>query len=172
MKKKDAGKTIKRIQTRERIGSFVSVVYNSLLLIGTFVFITMYATGFYSVRGNGMTPSAAENGVVVASRFPYLVRVPKRGDVVIASGHLLRVIGLPGETVNIYGGKVYINGMVADEPYLPDKGVTYPYGDSDTFYLKNDEYFLMCDDRTCFDDSRAGRMFTREDIVSKALFAT
>ena len=172
MNKTDSGRALKKIRTEERVGSFVSVLFNAFLIAVTFCFLTMYAAGFYSVRGNGMTPSASENGVVIASALPYKVRAPKRGDVVIAGGHLLRVIGLPGETINIYGGKVYINGLVADEPYLSDKGVTYPYGTTDTFYLESDEYFLMCDDRTCFDDSRAGRMFTREEMTAKALFAT
>ena len=148
----------------------LSVILDALLLASAVIFIIVGVLHFYTVRGTGMTPSISDHGIVITSGLPYTLREPARGDVVSAGGHVLRVIGLPGETIIISGGRVYIDSYLAEEPYLETPGSTYPYRDMDTFFLEQDEYFLLCDDRSCYDDSRSGRIYRREEITSKAVF--
>lgn len=81
----------------------------------------------------------------------------KRGDIVIAESEVLdtvivkRLIAVPGDTLEITGSRVYINGLELDEPYINGPMVTK---DIPRFTLGADDYFLMGDNRNCSLDSR------------------
>lgn len=103
----------------------------------------------------------------------YLFHAPERGDIVVfhhPSGvHrdlVKRVIGLPGETVEMRGGVVYINGRRLIEPYLADGDV--PLGDMAPVVVPPDSYFVMGDNRNHSQDSRVLGPIPMDDIVGKA----
>jgi signal peptidase I len=100
---------------------------------------------------------------------------PDRGDIVILedprdpSGDRLvkRVIGLPGEKLEIVNGVVYINGHKLDEPYIKQ----VPTGNTPPIVLPADEYFVMGDNRNNSDDSRFLGLIPRDLIIGKAMVA-
>lgn len=116
---------------------------------------------------------------VIGSRLAYINSDPQRGDVVIFKFpddpeqkiyYVKRVIGLPGETVNVVDGKVYINDSDTplDEPYLPEpmEGSYGPYT------VPEDCYFMMGDNRNNSLDARfwENQFVPKEKIMAKVLF--
>jgi signal peptidase I len=99
----------------------------------------------------------------------------QRGDVIVAKPKnekekiIKRVIGMPGDKIQIRSGKVYVNDQELLEPYL----VTNTFTSSPTTnitVLKNDQYFLMGDNRTSSQDSRQIGPISKEEIVGRAVF--
>lgn len=114
---------------------------------------------------------------VIGSRLAYLNSDPERGDVVIFKFpdnreiyYVKRVIGLPGDTVNVIDGKVYINDSETplDEPYLPEP-MDGSYG---PYTVPEGCYFMMGDNRNNSLDARfwKNQFVPKEDIMAKVLF--
>lgn len=117
----------------------------------------------FIVKGASMQPSYYENEYLVIDELTYRFRDPVRGETVVfhppgneSQYYIKRVIGLPGETVEVRGGKMFIfndeypNGIALDEPYLNEETEG-----AQRVQLGQDEYFLMGDNRDASLDSRA-----------------
>src|SRR3954469_101559 len=104
------------------------------------------------VEGTSMAPSLSDQERIFINKFVYHVGDIERGDVVVfwypldrSKSFIKRVIGLPGDLVRIESGKVYINGQVLSEPYVPPDYVDFQdYGPT---RVKAGEYFVMGDHR-------------------------
>ncbi|MBO0701987.1 MAG: signal peptidase I [Candidatus Dormibacteraeota bacterium] len=133
------------------------------------------------VSGPSMYPTVATNQYLVALKFPYYLHSPGRGDVVILKSpynpdtdFIKRVIGLPGETVLIKNGTVYINGTVLCEPYLrPDRDGAWTVNanwpaDGRPYHLGSTQYFVMGDNRNVSEDSRTFGPVPRSSILAEA----
>ena len=134
-----------------------------------------------AVKGESMTDTLQNGEIMYVSKPEYLLGNPSRGDIVIChypgrkENFVKRVIGLPGDVVEIRQNVVYINGNPLNESYLTpsrnDDGFTMA-----PFALREDEYFVMGDNRDNSHDSRnyygAGRpaAISRKDIVGKVRF--
>ena len=131
------------------------------------------------VPSGSMEDTLPTRSLLLSWQMPYVFAdpTPQRGDVVTFRseelGKLLvkRVIGLPGDTVSIKNGYVYINGEVLEEDYLPQQGITYQTGSTSVFEVPADCVLVMGDNRTGSYDSRAwGNPYINvEKIKSKAL---
>ena len=126
----------------------------------------MYAFGFRTnVIGNAMEPGLYANQQILINRLVYQISEPSRGDVIafLPNGntnshyYIKRVIGLPGETVRIEGGYVYINDEIYDEGDAYDKIADPGIADSDMILGKG-EYFVLGDNRNFSEDSRFGNI--------------
>ena len=103
-------------------------------------------------------------------------RGPQRGDVVVfrrgAAGneHLVkRVIGLPGDLVLVYAGRVFVNGTQLDEPYvLANDDYTYPL-DGGPVRVPGGEYFVLGDNRPVSADSHLGWFVPTGDMLGQAM---
>lgn len=110
--------------------------------------------GFTVVAGDSMNDTLMTGDVAVLSRWDYLLGAPGRGDIVQIAPekrgglYLKRVIGLPGETVEITDGVVCIDGQPLNEPYVT------PSDDDYHVVLGDDEYFVLGDNRAVSYDSR------------------
>jgi len=108
------------------------------------------------VQGESMLPNLHPNDYALAEPTP---RQLERGDVVVLDdGHedyaIKRVVGLPGETVFLRHGQVFINRRLVQEPYLDRNTRTYPNQKLALFILGKDQYFVMGDNRGNSIDSR------------------
>ena len=110
---------------------------------------------------------------IMGLRLYYDFKEPERGDIVIfkypddeSVDYLKRIIGLPGETVEIISGKVYINGELLDEPYLSEE----PTGDFGPYQVPEDSYFMLGDNRAVSKDSRYwhNTYVKKDKIIAKA----
>ncbi len=115
---------------------------------------------------------------IISSRVHYWFSDPERGDVILFEPpdgdiypYVKRVIGLPGETVTIIDGLVYINDSSAplDEPYLKE----IPVGDFGPYVVPEGCYFVMGDNRNHSNDSRYwnNTFVPRDNVYAKALFS-
>ena len=110
------------------------------------------------ITGQSMTPELRSEDVVLMNRLSYDLGSPKRFDVVVFVREdkkpiVKRVIGLPGETVQIKNGQIYID----DKPLEADKGldqVSLAGLAENPVVLEEDEYFLLGDNRDSSEDSR------------------
>ena len=163
---------------REIAGWVLTLAFAALLalLINSFVFF------FARVEGNSMLGTLKDGEVLFVWRAGYVFGQPQRGDIVIChypktkdGGYLdqkntcyvKRVIGLPGDTVSIRQGTVYINGEALKESYLETERIDSQ--SMEVVVLEEGEYFLMGDNRSDSTDSRRMGAVERGKILGKAV---
>jgi signal peptidase I len=118
-----------------------------------------------------------ENGQqIVLNKIAYRLRPPQRGDVIVfdppvnpQEEYIKRIIGLPGETIDIIGGVVYVHKadgttLSLVEPYVSDPARSLYYGKA----IPPDNYFVLGDNRNNSSDSRAGWTVQVDHIMGKA----
>ena len=143
---------------------FICMVIAAIIAVAQFIDIR-------SVRGNGMAPTINEGQYVVVNKLAYSKRMPERGDVITSNGRLYRIIGIPGDKIQVQNGAVYVNGYMADEAYTDKFDFTYPVRDKISFDMGIGQYFVLCDNRDCYDDSRSGIEVSLDDIYGKVILA-
>ena len=133
-----------------------------------------------TIQESAMEPTLSVGDHLFVNRVVYKLSSPKRGDMIVfktngsddAALHISRVIGLPGETVQISDGKVLINGEVYEENgNFPD--ITNREGwPADSVSLESGEYFVLGDNRNNSEDSRYADIgnVNRKYIVGKLWF--
>ena len=139
----------------------------------------------FIVSGSSMEPNYSNGQYLIIDEISYRTRDPKRGEVIVlkypndrSQYFIKRVIGLPAEKVQIDNGRVTIyndqhpDGIELDESYLPNQGLSFPHnssliGGKKTITLKEDEYFMMGDNRLASSDSRDWGPLNRNDMVGK-----
>jgi signal peptidase I len=98
----------------------------------------------------------------------------ERGDVVVLDDRgndyaLKRIVGLPGETVHIWRGYVFINKKILIEPYLPKRVYTFPRQRTAVFVLGEGQYFVLGDNRPSSSDSRTYGPVERKQVKKRVL---
>ncbi len=143
-------------------------------------FVLVFSVGMRtSVIGDSMEPALHNGQEILMNRILYRISKPKRGDVVVflpngsQNSHLYvkRVVGLPGETVQIREGNVYIDGLLLEESELFDKMIDPGIAQNEVL-LASDEYFVLGDNRNSSEDSRSGNIgaVAKDNIIGKAWF--
>ena len=170
-----------RRQPEEEPFSWKKEIISWIQIIVAAVVIALFLNNV--IIANSRVPTGSmENTImshsrVIGSRLAYINSEPERGDVVIFKFpdnrevyYVKRVIGLPGEMVNVVDGKVYINDSQTplDEPYLPEpmEGSYGPYT------VPEGCYFMMGDNRNNSLDARfwKNQFVPKKDIMAKVLF--
>ncbi len=130
----------------------------------------------FIVSGSSMYPTFEDGNYLIVDEISYRFETPARGDVIIfrfpkdkKKFFIKRIIGLPGETLEIRENIITIKnkdnpgGFVLNEPYV--KNISYS---DETMELKNDEYFLMGDNRGASSDSRSWGNVKKNLIIGRA----
>lgn len=139
-----------------------------LMVVAIYTLVNLIAPR-YIVEGASMQPNFETGEWIIVNRLPYLIGEPQRGDVVIIDfaepqeDLIKRVIGLPGETVEIHDGVVYIDGAALPEHYINAQ----PRYDGE-WTLGPEEYFVLGDNRNNSRDSHSFGALNREQIVGRA----
>ena len=135
------------------------------------ILINLFLAQPTRVHGQSMEPNLHSDQRLVVEKVSYRLHGPRRGDIVVfsmpqQSEELLikRVIGLPGETVEIHDGKVYINGTLLDEPYLTQE----TRGRFGPIVIPPLHVFVLGDNRSFSNDSRAFDAVPIENILGRA----
>jgi len=147
-----------------------------LIAIGLALVIIVFLYQPVKVEGTSMAPLLSDQERIFINKFVYRFEPIQRRDVVVfwypldrSKSFIKRVIGLPGESVEIRQGIVYVNGRAIDEPYVPVQ-----YEDMSDFgpvRVPEDKYFVMGDHRISSNDSRVFGPVESKYIYGRAVFA-
>lgn len=173
-KEKNNEKPEKKIDAKKEIISWIKTIFCAILfayIITTFIIVNAF------VPTGSMKDTVMPGDRLVAFRLSYLFNDPQRYDIAVFKYpddesvlYVKRVIGLPGETVNIIDGKVYIND--SKEP-LDDSFIREPMiGEDGTYVVPDNSYFMLGDNRNDSRDSRfwVDKFVKKDKILGKAIF--
>jgi len=144
------------------------------LALAVIIFLVVNTiTGRYEVQSISMEPTLHEGQYLIVSKIAYWFHGPERGDIIVLdppNGHseipyIKRVIGLPGEKVEVHDGRVWVNGIALNEPYISGPPA---YGENRV--LGDDEYLVLGDNRNNSSDSHIWGVLPRENIIGKSIF--
>lgn len=146
----------------------------AIMIIVVALFTTFIADRT-KVIGNSMEPHIHDGDLFVLNKITYRFSEPERYDIIVfpynhgQSNYIKRIIGLPGETVEILDGEVIINGEVLGENFGMEE-IRYDGNQKYPLTIPEDEYFVMGDNRNNSTDSRYQDVGTikKEDIIGKA----
>ena len=157
---------------RELLGM---LVYVGIVLAITFLIITFVGQRTH-VSGESMENTLDDGDQLIVDKLTYRFHDPERFDIIVFpfrykdnTYYIKRIIGLPGETVQIADGEIYINGEVLEESYgrevMQDAGLA-----AEPLTLGDDEYFVLGDNRNYSSDSRdpSVALIHRKEIIGRA----
>ena len=153
----------------------VDVVKNLFLAIIVVVFIVLFVVQPVRVEGTSMEPQLGDQERVFINKFTYRVFPIQRGDVVVfhypedvSKSFIKRVIALPGESIEVVHGRVFIDGRRLTEEYLSEHSLDAV--NISSFKVPEESYFVMGDHRIVSNDSRHWGALPAKYIYGKAIF--
>ena len=163
----------------DRTRGIVKWVFEIIVTLVFAVLVAISAFQTVTLQESAMEPTYSVGQKFFVNRALYKIKSPKRGDVIVfktsasdsAALHIRRVIGLPGETVQVKDGKIYINGKVYEEngayQDMTDGGLA-----NSAITLESGEYFVLGDNRNNSEDSRYANIgnIKKDYIIGKAWF--
>ena len=152
-------------------GKAARELIETLALTLVIFLLVRFAAPNFRIEGFSMEPDFHDGQYLFVNRLIYMLHPPERGDVIVfipptntSRDYIKRVIGLPGERVEIVNGSVLIGGEELKEPYPLNPG-TYSFG---PVTAGPDEYFVLGDNRDNSSDSHSWGMLSTKKIIGKA----
>lgn len=157
---------------RELLGWLVVII----IAVGASYLVITFVGQRTQVSGQSMETTLSDGDQLIVDKISYRFRDPKRYDIVVFPYHyekntyyIKRIIGMPGETVQIVDGLVYINGQPLNEHY-GNEIIENPGIAEEPITLGADEYFVMGDNRNNSQDSRNNNvgLIHRDELLGRA----
>jgi signal peptidase I len=143
--------------------------------VGTAILIVVFLYQPVKVEGTSMLPELVDQERIFVNKFVYRIEKISRRDIVVfwypmdpSKSYIKRVIGMPGDTVEVRRGVVYVNDKPLDEPYL-----TPEFMDRRSYqpvYVDSGFYYVLGDHRNQSNDSRMWGLVPEKYIYGKAVF--
>jgi signal peptidase I len=171
-------KTIQE-EDQSSFGSFVlEIIKIVVICLAIIIPIRFYLIQPFFVKGESMEPNFSDKEYLIIDQISYRFTDIERGDVVVfrypidpSQFYIKRIVGLPGETVEIKNGEITVfnqgdtEGTLLDEKYIPP---TIETPGEVNYKLGEEEYFVLGDNRNASSDSRAWGALPASNIVGKA----
>jgi signal peptidase I len=157
-------------RARSALREFIETILFTLLI---YFLVRTFLIENYRVVGRSMEPTLQDDQFLVVNKLVYRLHEPQRGDIIVFRDPrdgdrklIKRVIGLPGEALEINNGQVFINERGLQEPYIQAMGQR----SRPPIPIPADHYFVMGDNRNNSSDSRDWGTLPQSEIVGKAWF--
>ncbi|NTU46690.1 signal peptidase I [Candidatus Roizmanbacteria bacterium] len=165
----------------KQILEFVMDILETVVFMGSlFIVIYLFIVTPNQVKGASMEPSFHSGDFIFTSKVTYKLRTPHRGDVVVfqaPSNHdieyIKRIIGLPGDTIMVKEGTVYVNGSALKENYIAAATSVWEGGflkEAQPITVPADELFVMGDNRPHSSDSREFGPIPISTVIGQVFF--
>lgn len=164
-------------QNSEKTSLFKDIVLPIVIALLAVLLLRTFVIGMYYVPSGSMIPTLELKDHVVVTKFTYQMHKPERGDIIVFKyppneelgkdevDYVKRLIGLPGETLEIRNNTVYIDGAPLTENYLNADTAMPDFG---PVQIPEGNYFAMGDNRNNSSDSRTWGCVPQEDLIGKA----
>lgn len=163
------------------LGIFWEFIEAIVFALAIFVVVYLFLFQPNHVKGSSMYPTFKDGEYILTDKISYRLGLPKRGDVVVFKSpknadidFIKRIIGLPGDTVKISSGKLFLNGSLLDESsYLDSSIYTGPESylpENQSITVPEGHFFVMGDNRPHSSDSRDFGPVTTDEFVGKVFF--
>lgn len=154
----------------DRLKETLREIAETLILAAVIYLVVNFFTIRCEVDGPSMEPTLQTGQRLIVYRLAYAFSEPERGDVIVFRSSnnpdddlVKRIIGLPGETVSIQGGRVYINGELLEEPsFIPSAAY------DGTWEVPEGHYFVLGDNRNSSSDSHSWGTIAAGQILGRA----
>lgn len=165
---------LRRYKENVSLQRVCKIIVDILMIVVCAYSLVLFTCDRTVFHGNSMKPTIENESTVLINQMAYALTSPKRFDIVafkkrgIQSNkvYIKRIIGMPGDTIQIKDKQIYINGaLLSDDPY--NNNILTPGIAAQELTLKENEYFLMGDNRNNSEDSRFANigLVKKEDII-------
>lgn len=165
----------------QNLGFHIVDFFQTLVVFGAiFSVIYLFVAQPHKVSGNSMFPTFHNGDYILTDKLSYRFNPPNRGDVIVlknpkneAQDFIKRVIALPGDSVKVSSGKVYLNGELKSEVFLPPGTFTNTGNflhDNQSVTVENDQFIVFGDNREHSSDSREWGFVKTGEIIGKVVF--
>ena len=164
---------------------FMDIIETVVVALSVFLIVYLFLMQPHQVNGQSMEPNFEDKEYLLTDKVSYKTRTPQRGEVVVfhappeagcpkgtGCDFVKRIIGLPGDTIELKDGRIFVNGFMLDEDYIPVgvKTQAGAYSSRGASTLAIDEYFVVGDNRNHSSDSRVWGPIQSGDIVGRVFF--
>ena len=166
---------------RKTYSFLLDTIQTLLIVFAVFLVIYVFLFRPFQVSGNSMLPTFFDKEYILTNIITLRFNKPKQGDIIVFKAppdpekdYIKRVIGIPGDTIMIKNGDIYVNEKLLDQnAYLAPAAKTYGASflkENITITVPTDSYFVLGDNRSGSSDSREWGFVPFESIVGKSLF--
>jgi signal peptidase I len=158
--------------------TFIETFQTVVISFVVYILIHLFIAQPNKVDGNSMFPTMHTGERILTSKVTYRLNMPHRGEIIIFTppdekkgDYVKRIIGMPGETIMLSKGDVYINGQRLNESYLPEGTRTAEkkfLREGIPFQIPADNFIVLGDNRNFSSDSREWGPVVKSEIIGKA----
>lgn len=159
-----------RIRTGPSTGEVVREIVETLLLTFFIFWLVNSMVGRYRIDGSSMNPTLYNEQYLIINNLSYLLDDPQRGEIIVfrhprSDMNLIkRVIGIPGDEIEVRDRQVFVNGELVPEPYIQEPTIY-----EGAWSIPEGQYFVLGDNRNNSNDSHNWQYLPRDHILGKAI---